>query len=314
MRPERSSTQAAPLRRRRTELHPGAAASLDRGWGTGADTARRGRRGTRTADPAPSRGMGDGREPLAVFEAHRAWIQKVAEITCRRNSVWGDDAEDFAALAAMKVVEDDFAVLRQFQGRSSLRTYLATVVVRRFCEWTRERWGRWRHSARAEQLGQTAKHLEALVYRDGHTLREAVEVLRSRGTLAESDGEAARLFAQLPVRGPHPGKAGRALPDGLAASGAADAAVLDAEREQRRARVIELLAAAVSRLPPEDQVLVRGRFGEGRSVAEIARALRCDQAPLYRRSERLCGELRAYMEAAGVTVDEVRDCLDPREP
>ena len=312
MRPERFSTPAAPLRRRRTDVHAGPAC-IDRGWGTGADP-RRGRRGPRAADLLPPGVTADGRDPLAVFEAHRAWIQKVAEITCRRNCVWGDDAEDFAALAMMKVVEDDFAVLRQFQGRSTLRTYLATVVVRRFCEWTRERWGRWRHSARARQLGETARHLEALVYRDGYTLHQAIEVLRSRGTLEESDGEAARLFAQLPVRGPHPGKAGQAPLDGLAAPGGADGAVLDAERDRQRARVVELLAAAVSRLPPEDQVLVRGRFGEGRSVAEIARALRCEQAPLYRRSERLCAELRAYLEAAGVTVDDVRECLDAREP
>jgi RNA polymerase sigma factor (sigma-70 family) len=297
MRSERSSIQTAPLRRWRHEHTPAGPAQRDE----------------RERPRTPRAPAAEG-DPAALFAAHHAWIEKVAGITCRRNGVWGDDAEEFAALAAMKVVEDDFAVLRRFQGRSTLRTYLATVVVRRFCEWRRERWGRWRHSARAEQLGQTAKDLEALVHRDGYTLHQAIEVLRARGTLPGSDGEAARLFARLPPRTPHHGRAARAPSDGLASPGAADAPVLDAEREGRLGRVLEVLVAAMAHLPPEDQVLVRGRFGEGRSVADIARALRCEQAPLYRRSERLRGEIRRAMEAAGVSAGDVRECLALGEP
>lgn len=258
--------------------------------------------------------MPDHTDPSAVFEAHRLWIQKVAEITCRRNSVWGDDAEDFAAIAVMKVIENDFAVLRQYQEKAELKTYLATVVVRRFYEWTRERWGRWRHSARAEQLGETAKHLEALVYRDGHSLREAVEVLRSRGKLAESDVEVARLFAQIPPRTPHHGKAEQAPLDGIASGSQADGPVLDAEREERCRGVMDVMFRALSRLEPEDQVLVRGRYGEGRSVADLARALRCDQMPLYRRSDRLRNEIRSFMESAGVRAEDVRECLGLEAP
>lgn len=258
--------------------------------------------------------MADLTDLGALFEAHRMWIQKVAEITCRRNSVWGDDAEDFAAVAAMKVIENDYAVLRQFQGKAELRTYLATVVVRRFYEWTRGRWGRWRHSTRAEQLGETAKHLEALVYRDGYTLREAIEVLRSRGTVAESDAELRRLFARLPLRTPHRASAHHPLPDGIVSGDEADGPVLDAEREERCKGVMEVLFRALARLEPKDQILVRGRYGEGRSVADVARVLRCEQMPLYRRSERLRNEIRAFMEASGVRGEDVRECLELEEP
>jgi RNA polymerase sigma factor (sigma-70 family) len=253
--------------------------------------------------------MSDCTELRDLFESHRPWIQKVAEITCRRNSVWGDDAEDFAALAMMKVVENDYAVLRQFQGKAEMKTYLATVVVRRFYEWTRERWGRWRPSVRTEQLGPTARHLEALVYRDGYSFREAIEVLRSRGEITESDGELARVFAQIPARSLHHGKAAQAPTDDLPFDGTADEPMLEAEREERCQGVMEVLFRALSRLEPEDQILVRGRFGEGRSVADLARTMRVEQAPLYRRSDRLRKEIRTFMEGSGVRLDEVRDCL-----
>lgn len=257
--------------------------------------------------------MPDATDPRALFEAHRPWIQKVAGITCRRNSVWGDDAEDFTSLALMKVVENDFAVIRQFQGRADLKTYLATVVVRRFYEWTRERWGRWRHSARAEQMGELARDLEALVHRDGYTLREAAEVLRSRGRTEASDAELARIFAELPARTPHHGKAQTEPLDRVESDDSPERDVEARETESRCREVMDVLFRALAVMQPEDQVLVRGRYGEGRSVADLARVLKTEQAPLYRRTEKLKGELRQAMERAGVGRDDVRDCLGLHE-
>ena len=42
------------------------------------------------------------------------------------------DVEDICAEVLLGIVDDDYAVLRRFQGRSSLPTYL-TVVARRIC-------------------------------------------------------------------------------------------------------------------------------------------------------------------------------------
>ncbi len=43
-----------------------------------------------------------------------------------------EDVEDIAAEILLRLVEDDFKILRQFRGESSLATYL-TVVARRLC-------------------------------------------------------------------------------------------------------------------------------------------------------------------------------------
>lgn len=257
--------------------------------------------------------MPDHTDPGAVLVAYREWIAKVAGITCRRNSVWGDDAEDFASLAVMKVMEDDYAVLRKFRGECDMKTYLATVVVRRFHEYARERWGRWRHSARAEQLGEPAKSLEMLVYRDGYTLAEAVELLRTSGRATLAPAELARLFAQLPRREPRPASAGAAPLESLATPAEAEGHAWFAEASARCRKVMDALFQALGRLEPDDRVLVRGRFGEGRSVADIARMLGVEQAPLYRKSERLRGQLRRLLEEAGVGQEDVAACLSLEE-
>ncbi len=43
-----------------------------------------------------------------------------------------EDTEDLAAEILLQIVEKDYAVLRQFQGKASLSTYLA-VIARRIC-------------------------------------------------------------------------------------------------------------------------------------------------------------------------------------
>jgi RNA polymerase sigma factor (sigma-70 family) len=253
--------------------------------------------------------MLDLADPASVLVAQRHWIEKVAAITCRRNSVWGEDAEDFASGVVLKIMEDDYAVLRKFRGESDVRTYLATVVTFRFHEYARERWGRWRHSAKAERLGHPAKDLEALVHRDGYSLREAIEVLRTSGRTTADASELMRLFGELPPREARPQTAGGEPLDALPARSRADDRVLAEEQEARCGHVMRVLARALDRLGPEDRILVRGRFGEGRSVADIARVLRKEQAPLYKRSDRLRRELRRDMEAAGVSTEAVRECL-----
>ena len=50
-------------------------------------------------------------------------------------------------------------------------------------------------------------------------------------------------------------------------------------------------------------------FAEGYTLADVARALRLEQKPLYRRVERLRARLRALLESAGLGGDDVRGLL-----
>lgn len=231
-------------------------------------------------------------------------------MVCRKHSVWGADAEDFASLARMKVVEGDYAVLRSFRGECALKTYLATVVVQRFHEWVRERHGRWRPSAAALRIGPPAPELEALIYRDRCKLTEAAERLRNAGRTTASDVELARMLAALPMRSPvRPSEVGDAALASHSAAQRADGRVRAAELEAERATLLSALDQALAALETEDALIVRLRFGDGRSVADIARGLGLDQRMLYRRLNRLRDHLRATMEASGVSRADVSEVL-----
>jgi RNA polymerase sigma factor for flagellar operon FliA len=251
----------------------------------------------------------------ALFLEHLEWIGRAASRACTNKGIWGDDAEDFAAQVRLKLMEDDYAVIRRYVGTSEFRTYLATVIQRHLADFLRELRGRWRPSAAAERLGPPAGDLETLVRRYGYTLLEAGEKLRTAGRTTLSDAELARVLGQLPERQPlRPVVAEPAA--GLdAAPGAsrADDRVLESEADTRRAEIMGVLDTALQQLEQEEQLIMKLHFAEGRTLADVARALRLDQKPLYRRVDRLRARLRARLESEGLNADDVRDILYGRD-
>jgi RNA polymerase sigma factor (sigma-70 family) len=244
----------------------------------------------------------------ALFLEHLGWIDKVASRACAQHGVWGAEAEDFTSWMRMKLMEDDYAVLRRFRGDSRVKTYLATVVARNFFSYVRTHRGEWRPSAAAEQLGPPAGDLERLVHRDGYTVQQAGEVLRTAGRTTLSDVELARLLARLPDRTPlRPVELqADAVLDATEGDLRADERVVAAESEARSAKVEKALERALGELEPEDRLIARMHFGQGRTLAHVARALGLEQKPLYRRVQRLRTRLRTLLENAGLREDDVR--------
>lgn len=254
--------------------------------------------------------MSDRANLEALFLEHLGWIDRVASLACGKHGVWGAEAEDFTAWMRMKVMEDDYAILRNFRGGAELKTYLASVVVRHFFNYNRERRGRWRSSAAAERLGTPARELELLVHRDGYTIAQAGEKLRTAGHTTLTDAELARLFYRLPSRASlRPVEESSEMLGSAPGPSRADERVVAAEAKARRDEMMNALREAMKELDLEEQLIVRMHFADGISLADVARALGLEQKPLYRRVNRLRGRVRTILEGAGLDQKDVRDLL-----
>jgi RNA polymerase sigma factor for flagellar operon FliA len=244
-----------------------------------------------------------------LYVTHREEIERSIAAVCRRHRLGADDADEFASVARLHLLEDDCFVLRRFSGRSTLRTYLVVVVTRQFQDWRNARWGKWRPSAEARRLGEIAVAAETLTVRDGLTLDQAHEVLRTNLglTIARQDLEA--MAARFPVRAGRRSVPDDALVDRPAATAAADE-LLHARRAQVAAEASQnALASALAALPDLDRLVLRMRFEDDCTVAEIARLLRVDQKPLYRRIDRLLANLRSTLERQGLTRDRAAELI-----
>jgi len=243
-----------------------------------------------------------------LFLAHLPQVDAVVAYVCRRHSCGTDEAEEFAAHVKAKLVADDYAILRKFQGKSRFETYLTTVITHLFLDWRNHLWGKWRPSAEARRLGPVAKKLEELA-RDGYTFEESCELLRTNHGVVLPRAELEALAARLPVRLPRKMEGEERLEALPAGEPGPDERILERERQEVRGRLWQALEHALATLPDEDRLILKMRYESDLQIVEIARALHLEAKPLYRRIERRGKDLRAALEREGIEGKMVAEVL-----
>lgn len=260
---------------------------------------------------APSTPLQHSRSAEQLFTTHLPVIQRVITAVVRRHRLSSSDAEEFRSTVFLRLIECDYRILRAFQHRSSMRTFLNVVIERLYLDFRNHLWGKWRPSARARRHGPVALMLERLTERDGFTFAEAVEILRMQHGVTLPLAALSGLAADLRVRPRHGGDENmamdmpdnRPLPDELMAR---------SESAHRAIAARRALARAIKELEPGDRRLIELRFVEGLTVADIARELALDQKKLYRRLAQLLAALRRSLEQDDAVAELARGLANER--
>ena len=229
-------------------------------------------------------------------------IERVIASICRRKGMCADEIEEFAGIVRLRLVENDYAILRAFQGRSRFATYIASVIGRMLLDHHNQQWGKWRKSAEAERMGELAVALEKLLYRDERSQDEAFAIL------APSYPEVTRerideLSAKIP------GRVKRrmvTIEEALSepAQQEADPAVIESAH-----RISLIVTESIGQFSNEDQLILQLRFESEMSIAQISRSLHIDQQLLYRRFRRLLSDLRQALLSNGISAAIVDDLI-----
>jgi RNA polymerase sigma factor for flagellar operon FliA len=239
--------------------------------------------------------------PEALFRANLAVIDRVVREVCRSARVREDDVEDFASSVKLALIDDGYAVLKRWEGRSSLAGYLNVVIRRLLSDHRNHEFGRWRPSSEAVRMGETAVLIERLIVRDRRAFDEIVPFVRAHDP-SLTDEEIASIAGRLPLRTARPRAVGidDADESSLASSERADGRLLSREVRRISARASDVVRKTLAGWPDEDLMILRFHFGSAMTIAEISRMLRLPQRPLYRRIEGLLSQLRAALAASGL--------------
>jgi len=249
--------------------------------------------------------MGEDRAPADTLLASALpTIDRVVGFVAARHHLRPADAADFKSQVTMQLVENDCAILRKFEGRSSLRTYLSVVVQRLFLDYSVAKWGKWRPSAEAKRAGEVGIMLERLLVRDGYTVDEAYEVLVTNHRMKIDRREVERIAGRLPARAKRQFESDVALVDRADDAPGADALTEHNDRTASAQRVTAVWKRLSAALDPQDRLILALLYVDGRTVAQIASALNLDQKPLYRRKDQLHAYLLEGFEAEGISADE----------
>jgi RNA polymerase sigma factor (sigma-70 family) len=249
-------------------------------------------------------------EAHELLTSNLAVIERVVAFVCRRYRLGENDAEELAAIVRLRLVENDYAILRAYENRSSFATYISIVVQRMALDYRIHAWGKWHASAEAQRLGSLAVDLECLLRRDRRTLDEALAILASK-----HDGvtrQSLQLLADsLPERAPRRRDVDLEEAESVAVTrpGDVEEPMLADERRQASERLSTIMSAVIARLPDDERLILQLRFEGGMTVAQIARALGLDQKLTYRRIERRMREIKDELERSGIASRDVLDLI-----
>jgi RNA polymerase sigma factor for flagellar operon FliA len=246
--------------------------------------------------------------PKELFLENLGTIDEIVTFVANRHRLTQDEREELAAGVRLKLVDDDYAVLRKFAGRSSLKTYLAAVITRYLLDLRNERLGRWRPSVEARRRGPVAVLLERMMSRDGLTFEEAMESLRTNHGVRDSR-QALEAMCPLTVRPPRR-FVGEEHLDAATTADPETAAIARLDRDAVKDEVETALRGVLSRRNPQERLILKLRFEDGFRIVKIATLLGLDQKSLYRQLDRIVAELRTALEAAGVDRARVTAFLD----
>jgi RNA polymerase sigma factor (sigma-70 family) len=233
-----------------------------------------------------------------MLEFNLDLIRDLIRQVARRHRLRAEEAEEFSSYVWLKMVEGDHRIFSGFRGRSSLRTFLTTVVHRLFLDFRTQAWGKWRPCAEAHRLGKDAVELDRLVSRDSHSLESALEVLQRRRGIASRD-ELLAFAGRIPARR-HPLQEGEEALHVLPSAASADERILERERRAQLRKATGSLARALRELPARDRLILRMRYQDGLTVRKIASVLEIEDRRLYRRLKQCLGRLRTTLEGEGV--------------
>ena len=239
---------------------------------------------------------------------HLALVDQIVRTTGRRRHLAAPDLEDFSSVVRLRLIENDYAVLRKFQGRSSLWTYLSAVIERLSLDYCADKWGRWRPSVMASRLGPAAVVLERLVSRDGHDVEEAIEILRTNHDFGIDRAGLLKIWAQLPLRARTTDvveEAAAAVPSPHTSEEHVEAG----ELHKKVARIEHALQASLDQLSAQERVVLALRFDQDLSMIQIAKLTGNSVPTLHRRLEKAVKLLRTSLARVGLERHEIVELI-----
>src|SRR5215213_9156070 len=194
-----------------------------------------------------------------VFLEYSGTIKRITAFICRRSRLDPAEAEDFASFVNIKLIEHNYEVIRKFEGRAAFGTYLTTVIQHLSYQYRVGMWGKWRPSAEARRLGETAITLERLISRDGYTYGEAVQLLTTGNDGEYTTAQLNAIWLRLPIRVPRPVLVSQAAPPDAAVETDASDRLASIDRQEVARAAALALDAAIEDISPDERLMLQMR-------------------------------------------------------
>ncbi len=244
-----------------------------------------------------------------LLEAHLDLIQRKLRCLSRHSGLPASEAEDFRSWALLKLIDGDCRILGKWEGRSTFSAFLTVVLTNLLRDYRAHLWGKWRPCAASRRRGREVVLLEQLLVRDGLSIDEAVERLRTRHGIFFPPAEVARLAATFPRREERRQVSESELLQ-IPVDGQVESRIEERERACIAGSLRDLLVQLLPSLPAEDRLILKLYYFDDLSMAAISPILGRPPRELFQVRDRCLRKIRRSLDEGGLGSKEVRGLFD----
>jgi RNA polymerase sigma factor (sigma-70 family) len=241
-----------------------------------------------------------------LLEDHLDLIQRKLRRLSRHSGLPDCEAEDFRSWALLKLIDDDYRILVKWEGRSSFSAFLTVVFTNLLRDYRTHLWGKWRPCAASRRRGREVVLLEQLLVRDGLSIEEAVERLRTRHGVSFPPAEVARLAAAFPRREERRQVSESELLQ-IPVDGQVESRIEERERACIAGSLCDLLAQLFPSLPAEDRLILKLYYFDDLSMAAISPIVGRPARELFQVRDRCLKKIRRSLDEGGLGLKQVRE-------
>lgn len=219
-----------------------------------------------------------------------------------------------------KLKQNNYHILRQFQGKAKLTTYLTAIIANQSVDLIRKYRGRDRQKERAKKLGAIGEKIYQLAVVDQLSVEEIHVKISESGAIKlppdEINGMIALIRGRHASGNPVPAPGG-AVKAGNAINGEGRPVVVDDKKnpeellvdQNGHAKVKNMVEDLLEGLSGEERLILRMRFParEGESpcsIVEIAETLGISAKATYKKLSRLLNRCKKQLEDRGVRLHD----------
>ena len=242
----------------------------------------------------------------AAWDAFIGRYRRVIFAAIRHYAQDYDDVMEIFAHVCEALRDDDFRRLKSYVSQPNhnarFSTWLVTVVRHLTVDWFRQRDGRRRLPALAEQLPPVQRHIFVYVFVENRSHIEAYEMLKTRDAPGMSYREFQSELREV-YKAATKNRRGAILPDLIQLPPSqTDETDVEAEDYAERAAWVE---RGLASLTPEERMAVELYVMEELPAGDVARIVGLPNAKaVYNRVYRALATLRGHLEGAAVSRED----------
>jgi RNA polymerase sigma factor (sigma-70 family) len=210
-----------------------------------------------------------------------------------------------------RLTEDNFKVLKNFENRSKLTTYITTIIAHLVVDIQRKQTGRRRTKERAKAMGLVGEKLYELIFAKGFPVQEAYDFLKENQKVTQTLEEIEAMVDKIRGRprahqGPAEGPEQPDIKSVLVTEGNQEEGAI---RKQTEGLAKEVLREALSELSNEEKFIIQMRFPlsedeQPKDLSEIAKILGTTTKAVDSRIRRIFPKLKEKMLRRGSSIDD----------